>query len=111
MSPDPGPATLEVVTFRAHHARVAADSLNEAWDLLAGASGYCGHQFGQCIEEPGRYLLLIWWRRIEDHVLTFRQSDAYSRWKQLIDAHVETVSSVRHFTLAAHPDGRPIGSP
>ena len=108
MSTTPGPATLEVITFESRHELVAADSLNEAWGLLAAASGYCGHQLGRCVEEPARYLLLIWWRRIEDHVLTFRQSDAYGRWRQLIDAHVVSVSSVRHFTLAACPVARPV---
>jgi heme-degrading monooxygenase HmoA len=110
MSPGAAPAaalpTLEVVIFHARTELAGVASLNEAWALLEGASGYCGHQLGQCVEEPGRYVLLIWWRRIEDHVLTFRQSAAYSRWKQLIDAHVDSVPSVRHFTLSCGPGHR-----
>lgn len=107
MSPGDAPAaassTLEVVIFEARSGLAELTSLQEAWALLEGASGYRGHQLGQCVEEPGCYVLLIWWRRIEDHVLTFRQSAAYGRWKQLIDAHVDSVSSVRHFTLARSP--------
>jgi heme-degrading monooxygenase HmoA len=108
MNPGDAPAaastTLEVVIFQARTGLADVASLQEAWALLEGASGYRGHQLGRCVEEPGRYVLLIWWRRIEDHVLTFRQSAAYGRWKQLIDAHVDSVSSVRHFTL----DGAPV---
>lgn len=97
----PGAAgALEVIVFQASVDFAAGDSLDEAWALLEAASGYCGHQFGQCVEEPGQYMLLIWWRHINDHLLTFRHSAAHSRWKQLIDAHVDSVSSVRHFTLA-----------
>jgi heme-degrading monooxygenase HmoA len=107
-APAEGSTTLEVVIFEARTELVAVTSMQEAWALLEGASGYRGHQLGQCVEEPGRYVLLIWWRRIEDHVLTFRQSDAYGRWKQLIDAHVDSVRSVRHFTLARAPARAPV---
>lgn len=107
MSPGDAPAagstTLEVVIFQARTELAAVASMKEAWALLEGASGYRGHQLGRCVEEPGCYVLLIWWRCLEDHVLTFRQSPAYDRWKQLIDAHVDSVSSVRHFTLARAP--------
>jgi hypothetical protein len=95
--------TLEVVVLFAPIGLATDDSLKEAWALLERASGYCGHQFGPCIEEPGRYLLLIWWRRIEDHLLTFRQSAAYARWKELIDTNVDSVSSVHHFSVSARP--------
>lgn len=93
------PMTLEVVDIRANSDVTTDDSFKEAWTLLEGAVGYCGHQFGHCVEEPGRYMLLIWWRQIEDHVLTFRQSTAYARWKHLIDENVERIDGVRHFTL------------
>ncbi len=93
-------ATLEVVVLHAQPDLATDGALNEACALLEAASGYCGHQFGQCVEEPGQYMLLIWWRHINDHLLTFRHSAAHSRWKQLIDAHVDSVSSVQHFTLA-----------
>ncbi len=96
-------ATLEVVIFQVRTELAAVAALHEAWALLEGATGYCGHQLGQCVEEPDRCVLLIWWRCIEDHVLTFRQSAAYARWRQLIDAHVDAVPSVRHFTMAQGP--------
>ncbi len=99
----PAAATLEVVVLQARAELVADGALNEAWALLQGASGYCGHQFGHCVEEPGRYLLLIWWRHIEDHLLTFRQSAAYERWRQVIDSQVDSVCSVRHFSLSGRP--------
>jgi heme-degrading monooxygenase HmoA len=99
--PFPAATTLEVVILFAPTRLATDDSLREAWAVLERASGYCGHQFGPCVEEPGRYVLLIWWRRIEDHLLTFRQSAAYERWKQLIDTHVDAVSSVHHFSVAA----------
>lgn len=93
-------ATIELVFLQAQDGLVTNRALDEAWAVLAGASGYCGHQFGPCVEEPGRYLLLIWWRHIDDHLLTFRQSAGYARWRQLIDAQVDSVSSVRHVTVS-----------
>lgn len=100
-------AALEVVVLNAQDGLATNGALNEAWAVLEGASGYCGHQFGPCVEEPGRYLLLIWWRHIDDHLLTFRQSAAYERWRQLIDAQVESVYSVRHVTLSGRSRGQP----
>jgi heme-degrading monooxygenase HmoA len=103
VNPFSAATALEVVILFAPTRLATDDSLKDAWALLERASGYCGHQFGPCVEEPGRYVLLIWWRRIEDHLLTFRQSAAYERWKQLIDTHVDAVASVHHFSIAATP--------
>lgn len=36
------------------------------------------------IETPDRYLLLVEWETLDDHVVWFRQSDAFTRWRALI---------------------------
>ena len=94
-------AVLELVLLEARDPatqRLPA-AMARALPLLQAAQGYRAHCFGPCVEEPGRYALLIWWNLLEDHVVAFRQSAAYREWKALLDENVVEDSYVRHFRL------------
>jgi heme-degrading monooxygenase HmoA len=90
---------LEVVILNARSSALATNQLDEAWAFLKAADGYHGHHFGACVEEPNRYILMIWWRTLEDHVDTFRQSSGYSRWKEILHMLFEPDPYVRHFEM------------
>ncbi|HYP82711.1 antibiotic biosynthesis monooxygenase family protein [Variovorax sp.] len=92
---------LEVVLVELSEPGEAAfeTALGAAAELLRAAPGYCGHQAGRCLEEPGRALLMIWWNTLEDHTVRFRGSPAYPQWRRLIDPHIRPQPSVRHFQL------------
>lgn len=87
-------------------------ALAQALPLLEAARGYERHQCGPCVEDPGRYVLLIWWHSLEDHAEGFRRSDEHIAWRALLDAHVEGTPCVRHFMVSPgwQPD-LPPGAP
>lgn len=67
------------------------------FEKFAGANRF---EFHRCVENPNEFYYLIDWNSIEDHVVTFRQSEFGKK------AHVELVSlfdgepSVHHTVLA-----------
>ncbi|MFI5269937.1 MAG: antibiotic biosynthesis monooxygenase family protein [Chloroflexota bacterium] len=65
--------------------------------IIAAAPGYLNHELQRCIEAPGRYLLLVRWRALEDHTVGFRQSAAYQRWRELLHHFYDPFPTVEHF--------------
>ncbi len=76
--------------------------------IIAAADGYLSHQLQRCIEVPSRYLLLVQWRSLEDHVHGFRQSSAYQDWKRLLHHFYDPFPTVEHYepVMGAGAGGR-----
>ena len=102
-------AVLELVLLEARdpNTQRLPSAMARALPLLQAAQGYLAHRFGPCVEEPGRYALLIWWNLLEDHVVAFRQSAAYGEWRALLDENVVEDSHVRHYRLPMTDCGTP----
>ena len=71
----------------------------KAQEIISSMKGWLGHQLQQCLEVPNRYILLVRWRRLEDHVVGFRESDAYLEWKKLLHHFYSPFPVVEHYTL------------
>ena len=59
-------------------------AFGEAAPIIAGMPGCISHQLQRCIEQPGRYLMLVNWRSLEDHTSGFRESPGYARRRALL---------------------------
>ena len=76
-------------------------AFREASPIIAGMSGYRGHELQRCLEAPGKYLLLVRWERLEDHTIGFRQSPQYAEWRRLLHRFYDPFSVVEHFTAVS----------
>jgi heme-degrading monooxygenase HmoA len=74
-------------------------AFTEARPLIASIPGYLGLELQRCIEKTSRYVLLVRWRRLEDHTEGFRRSPQYSKWKQLLHHFYEPFPTVEHYRL------------
>ena len=72
--------------------RQAAD---EVLPLADGCLGFATH--GWCVERPNVFLFTIEWDRIEDHLVGFRGSELFVRWRELIGPHFDGPPVVEHF--------------
>ncbi len=70
----------------------------KASPILASSKGYLSHELHRCRESKGKYMLLVRWRSVEDHILGFRKSAAYQEWKRLLHHFYEPFPTVEHFT-------------
>jgi len=60
--------------------------------------GYRSHELRRCIETTARYLLLVYWDRLEDHTIGFRGSPEYQEWKRLLHHYYDPFPLVEHYS-------------
>jgi 2-hydroxychromene-2-carboxylate isomerase/heme-degrading monooxygenase HmoA len=75
--------------------------------ILRASPGYVSHELRRRVEAPGRYVLLVRWRSLDDHVEGFRKSAGYQEWKRLLHHFYDPFPTVEHFEpIAAVAPGR-----
>lgn len=53
------------------------------------------------IETPDTYRLLVNWRSVEDHIVTFRASEGFQKWRALASPYFVAPPSVTHSAAVA----------
>ncbi len=69
----------------------------KAQKIISSMQGYVSHQLQQCIEKPNRYILLVNWQTLEDHIQGFRESEHYQEWRDLLHHFYEPFPEVEHY--------------
>jgi heme-degrading monooxygenase HmoA len=90
---------LEVAFLNVRSGQGAAfeKAFAEAQAIISSVDGYISHQLQRCLETPDKYLLLVHWRKLEDHTVGFRQSIEYQEWKRLLHHFYDPFPIVEHF--------------
>ena len=73
------------------------ENFEKAQKIISSMAGYKHHELQRCIEKQNRYILLVHWETIEDHVIGFRQSNEYQEWKQLLHKFYDSFPTVEHY--------------
>ena len=60
------------------------------------ATGYCSLSLNRSVEHPSRYRLVVGWESVEDHMVTFRESEGFQEWRRLASPHFATPPRVEH---------------
>lgn len=68
-----------------------------AQTVLSKSQGYLAHRILACIESPGRYVLTVHWKTLEDHTVGFRESPAFADWRSIIGPFFAQPPHVEHF--------------
>ena len=68
-------------------------------EVISKAKGYLGHKVQKGIENPERYLLMIYWETLENHMKDFRESPAFDEWRAIVGPHFAGAPTVEHFNL------------
>jgi len=87
-------AILDVKPGQEAEFEVAFES---AQKIISSMHGYLSHQLQKCLENPGRYILLVNWETLEDHTIGFRESDQYQEWRSLLHHFYDPFPSVEHY--------------
>ncbi|NND66672.1 MAG: antibiotic biosynthesis monooxygenase [Halioglobus sp.] len=74
-------------------------TFNQAQSIIAHMPGYISHSLSNCIERPGRYLLLVEWESLEDHTVGFRESPQYQEWRGLLHHFYDPFPEVEHYQV------------
>lgn len=73
------------------------NAFRQAREIISKMKGYLEHELQKCIEKENKYVLIIRWNTIEDHIEGFRKSDAYKEWKRLLHHFYEPFPVVEHY--------------
>ncbi|HEX3946324.1 MAG TPA: antibiotic biosynthesis monooxygenase [Acidimicrobiales bacterium] len=77
------------------------DAFALAKSLIASSPGFLALRLSRGLEQPNRYLMLVEWETLEDHLEGFRRSDAYGEWRQLLHHFYSPTPVVEHFDQVA----------
>ena len=69
-------------------------------EVISQAHGFRAARVQRGIESAERYLLMIEWETLEDHMVGFRQGPLFAQWRALVGPHFAQPPAVEHFSLA-----------
>ncbi len=72
-------------------------AFGEAQKNISSMEGYLSHQLQRCLENEGKYLLLVNWESLEAHTEGFRGSEEYQEWKKLLHHFYDPFPTVEHY--------------
>jgi heme-degrading monooxygenase HmoA len=67
--------------------------------VISQAKGYRGWKVNHSVESPERYLLMIFWDALDDHMVGFRQGPLFPQWRAIVGPFFAQPPQVEHFTL------------
>jgi heme-degrading monooxygenase HmoA len=68
-----------------------------AGQYISAIDGYIKHSLSKCIEEEGKYMLLVEWENLEAHTVGFKTSSEYLEWKKLLHHYYSPFPVVEHY--------------
>jgi quinol monooxygenase YgiN len=71
----------------------------QAKDLFLGSKGCLAFRLHRSMEQPSRYRLFIEWETLEDHMIEFRNSAAFTEWRRLCGSYFQNPPRVEHLTI------------
>jgi heme-degrading monooxygenase HmoA len=72
-------------------------ALRDALPLIKASKGFHKIEVRPCVEQTGRYLLLVWWDTVEDHTIGFRGSERYQKWREALHHFYDGPLTVLHY--------------
>ncbi len=71
------------------------NDFEKAGQYISSIKGYIGHSLRKCIEN--KYILLVDWKKLEDHTVGFRESKEYLKWRELLHHYYDPFPTVEHY--------------
>lgn len=70
-------------------------------DVVSKSPGFMSFKIQRGIENPGRYLLMIQWDSLENHMVGFRESPAFAQWRAIVGPFFVAPVAMEHFEFLA----------
>ena len=92
---------LEIVTTYIKPGQEAAfeEAFKSASHYIAESSGYIGHELRRCIEVKGKYVNMIRWQTVEDHMVGFRSSERFQHFREELSPFYDRPSDMNHYEI------------
>lgn len=91
---------VHVTVSAGHEADFERDLQRAVTEILSRANGLIKFNgVGWCVERPNVYLFTIDWETLEDHTIGFRESELFTRWREIIGVHFDGAPTMEHFAV------------
>lgn len=77
----------------------------QARRLLLSVSGCRGARLLECLEEPGRYIIMLAWDRLEDHLDHYPATRQAVEVRALLSPHIVDAEMAHYRAIAGICDG------
>jgi heme-degrading monooxygenase HmoA len=97
---------LEVadISVLADRADEFPEAVRKGLDIIGATPGFVSARLTRSHETPTRFLLLITWETLEAHTVTFRESDRFTRWREIVGPYFAGPPHVEHVVdVVSHP--------
>ncbi len=68
-------------------------------EIVSLTDGFISYELRRSLEAPTRYLLMIQWETLEAHMVNFRESDKFPKWRGVVGGFFAQPPLVHHFEL------------
>lgn len=86
-------ATIDVK--EGHEAAFEA-AVKEAAPHFKKSRGCNALSLQRCVEQPLRYVLVVTWETLDDHMVHFRNAPEFQEWRRLVSPHFQAPPTVHH---------------
>ena len=92
----------EIATIRIKAGADAAflAAVEQATPLFEAAKGCRGMRLDRVVETPSLYRLIVLWDTIDDHMVGFRESEDFQKWRALASPFFAEPPSMDHGEVA-----------
>lgn len=84
------------IVIKEGHASDFERSVAMAKPHFLSANGCHGVSLARCIENPEQYQLFVQWETVDHHMVEFRQSENFQKWRELASPHFAEAPRVEH---------------
>jgi len=74
-------------------------AVEKASPYFKSAKGCLSFRLEHCIEEPTNYTLVVGWETVDDHMVTFRESEGFVSWRGLVSEFFTKPPQVKHINV------------
>ena len=88
-------ATVEIISERALEFEAAIEVAVET--VLSKSPGFQHYGLFKGVERPNVYTFIVHWDKLADHTETFRKSDSFAKWREIIGPFFAHPPVVEHW--------------
>lgn len=89
-------ATVEIISERVLEFEAAIEVAVET--VLSKSPGFRDYELLKGIERPNVYTFIVHWDKLEDHTETFRKSESFANWREIIGPFFAHPPVVEHWS-------------
>ena len=75
--------------------------------LFLSSKGCLAFRLHRSMEQPSRYRLFVEWETLDDHMVEFRNSEAFLEWRRLCGPYFLNPPRVEHLTIIVEGHNEP----